>query len=165
MTYFLEVSKYIASEMLAIDGGTNGWRHIVLPLAHTDELVMKAVLAVSAFHMEAMRGQMETHETPLRRSIKRTQQDYVEFSQSPQALYDDTISGLRRRPNLCDGTSESKQATLVAVLVLLVAAMVTGRDDYATILGMLHSGTDIFGGEDALAATDLGWFLVRQVRK
>lgn len=93
------------------------------------------------------------------------QQNWHGSSPSPQALYDEAISGLQKRKNLTDGANETRQATLIAVLVLLVAAMVTGRDDHATILGMLHSGTNILGGEEQLADSDLGSFLVRQVCK
>ena len=143
--------------MIAIDGRHNGWRYIVLPMAHADELVMKAVLTVSAFHREA--------------NQKKYGVEYLldgaadaEYP-SPQSLYDAALEGLRERSNLAGSSYEAKQAILVAVLVLIVTAMVTGREDYSTILGMLCSATNVLGGENQLGATELGGFLVRQVRK
>ncbi|KAF5508879.1 Acriflavine sensitivity control protein acr-2 [Colletotrichum fructicola] len=145
----LHFSEHIAGEMVAIDGSHNGWRYIVLPMAHADELVMNAVLAVSAFHRDGMNTDGISQEPP----------------HSPQALYNLAIDGLRQRSNLAGCSYEANQAISVAVLVLLVAAMVTGREDYSTILSMLHSATNVLGGEHKLGATELGGFLVRQVRK
>ncbi|KAF4913198.1 Acriflavine sensitivity control protein acr-2 [Colletotrichum fructicola] len=164
----LHFSEHIAGEMVAIDGSHNGWRYIVLPMAHADELVMNAVLAVSAFHRDGMNTDgiryLETNTNGLRHS---SQQQHIsqEPPHSPQALYNLAIDGLRQRSNLAGCSYEANQAISVAVLVLLVAAMVTGREDYSTILSMLHSATNVLGGEHKLGATELGGFLVRQVRK
>lgn len=148
--------------MIAVDGRRNGWRHIVLPMARSDQLVMNAVLAVSAFHQEAMLRRDGPGPMDISAITERPREDGVP---SPQALYNASIQGLRCRSNLANSSQEDTQATLVAVLVLLVAAMVTGRDDYSTILGMLHSATKVLGGETQLGTSELGGFLVRQVRK
>ncbi|KAF4122722.1 hypothetical protein GMORB2_7029 [Geosmithia morbida] len=149
----------------------NGWRYIVLPMAHTDELVMTAVLTVAAFHREAMSrrdgieygimcnaddGESRDHQVP-------SWTDPIPTS--PQALYNRALEGLRQRSNLLGIAHEDPEATIAAVLVLLVTTMVTGRDDYATILGMLYSATEALGGEEKLSQTELGKFLIRQVRK
>ncbi|CAH0047367.1 unnamed protein product [Clonostachys solani] len=166
----MHYSEHIASEMLAIDGRHNGWRYIVLPMAHTDELVMEAVLAVSAFHRDAKKStdwaeHFQSGGFNLQHSSQHQSRWLDSIASSPQTLYNTAIKGLRRRSNLAGSSYEAKQAILVAVLVLLVAAMVTGRDDYSMILGMLHSATDVFKGEDELWASDLGRFLARQVQK
>ena len=160
-------SEHIAVEMIAIDGRHNGWRYIVLPMAHADELVMSAVLAVSAFHRDINqnKGHAKYCLTGAADSWYPPRESWVGTIPSPQALYDMAIEGLRQRSNLVGSSPEAKQAILVAVLVLLVAAMVTGREDYSTILGMLCSATNVFGGERQLGACELGGFLVRQVRK
>lgn len=163
-------SEHIASEMLAIDGSHNGWRYIVLPLAHTDNLVMEAVLAVSAFHRDAKKSSdwaeyIQNSGFNLQYTSQQQSRWLDSIASSPQTLYNTAIKGLRRRSNLAGSSYEAKQAILVAVLVLLVAAMVTGRDDYFMILGMLHSATDVFKGEDELWASELGRFLARQVQK
>ncbi|KAK2774693.1 hypothetical protein CKAH01_13139 [Colletotrichum kahawae] len=154
--------------MVAVDGSHNGWRYIVLPMAHADDLVMNAVLAVSAFHRDGMHrdniSYLETNTNGLRSSAQQ-QHCGTEPTQSPQALYNLAIDGLRQRSNLAGCSYEANQAISVAVLVLLVAAMVTGREDYSTILSMLHSATNVLGGAHRLGATELGGFLVRQVRK
>ncbi|KAF9878178.1 hypothetical protein CkaCkLH20_04216 [Colletotrichum karsti] len=153
-------SEHIASEMVAIDGSHNGWRHIILPMAHSDELVMNAVLAVSAFH----RDEMKKDGAESQYAVQQYHLD-AEPIYSPQALYDLVIDGLRQRSNLPECSNEANQATPVAVLVLLVAAMVTRIEDFSTILGMLHSATDALGGEHQLESSELGSFLVRQLRK
>lgn len=160
-------SEHIAAEMLAIDGRHNGWRYIVLPMAHADELVMNAVLAVSAFHRHANQNKdgARYRLTSAADSEYPSRPPRVDTVPSPQVLYDTAIKGLRQRSNLAGSSDEVKQGILVAVLVLLVAAMVTGRDDYSTILGMLCSATNAFGGEHKLGVSSLGGFLVRQVRK
>lgn len=142
--------------MMAVDGYHNGWRYIVLPMAHSDELVMTAVLAVSSFHQSANEASVPLNRTPSNGDLKHL---------SPQFLYDVTIKGLQQRRNLIRSSYEEKQSTLITILVLLVGAMVTGRDDYPTILDMLQSATSVLGGEDQLGATEIGGFLVRQVRK
>ncbi|CAG9942833.1 unnamed protein product [Clonostachys rosea f. rosea IK726] len=166
----MHYSEHIASEMLAIDGSHNGWRYIVLPLAHTDNLVMEAVLAVSAFHRDAKKSSdwaeyIQNSGFNLQYTSQQQSRWLDSIASSPQTLYNTAIKGLRRRSNLAGSSYEAKQAILVAVLVLLVAAMVTGRDDYFMILGMLHSATDVFKGEDELWASELGRFLARQVQK
>ncbi|VUC30173.1 unnamed protein product [Clonostachys rosea] len=169
-TLLAHYSEHIASEMLAIDGRHNGWRYIVLPLAHTDDLVMEAVLAVSAFHRDAKKGpggaeHLQNSSSGGHFSSQQQSRWLDSIASSPQTLYNTAIKGLQRRSNLAGSSYEAKQAILVAVLVLLVAAMVTGRDDYFMILGMLHSAADVFKGEDELWASELGRFLARQVQK
>lgn len=49
-TSLITVSEHIATEMIAFDGFHNGWRHLILPLAQIDNLVLNAVLAAAEAH-------------------------------------------------------------------------------------------------------------------
>ncbi|OJJ79401.1 uncharacterized protein ASPGLDRAFT_70122 [Aspergillus glaucus CBS 516.65] len=49
--------------MVVIDDNHNGWRHLILPLAWMDKLVMKTVLAVSPFHISRRSGGQYDHQT------------------------------------------------------------------------------------------------------
>ena len=140
---------------------------MVLPMAHADQLVMSAVLTVSAFHQNASwKNDYYVHRlTSVADSRYCEQSSWTTEVPRPQALYDATIKALRQRSSMMESSHEAKEAVLTAVLVLLVASMVTGRDEYPTILGMLCSATSAFGGEDQLGSSELGGFLVRQLRK
>ncbi|KAJ9604731.1 hypothetical protein H2200_010845 [Cladophialophora chaetospira] len=138
------VSKKIAPEMVVIDDTHNGWRHLIIPIAHSDELVREAVLSASAFHFSA--------------NIKAQVFD-------ANTIYAKVIRSLRQRQNLdaCDMTE--RQNVLLALLVLLVTVMVNGSSDFPTIFQLLESAVLAVGGEDALTRDELGVFLVRQIRK
>lgn len=69
--------------MVVIDDNHNGWRHLVLPLAWMDKLVMKAVLAVSSFHIS-------------RRSGDQVQPQNQHLA-SPSTLYSEAIRELQNR--------------------------------------------------------------------
>lgn len=145
-------SETIAVEMLAIDGRYNGWRYMVLPMALADELVMNAVLAVSAFHQ-------------FPHKFHEPERSTVDDSPSPQNLYASTIQGLQKRRNLQGSSDQDKQSVLITILVLLTGTLVTGGNEYPMILGMLRSATDALGGEEVLSTSELGRFFIRQVRK
>jgi Fungal specific transcription factor domain len=130
--------------MVVIDDHRNGWRHLVVPMAHVDELVRDAVLSTSAFHFSAnVNDQL--------------------FNSS--AMYQKAIHRLRQRQNLeAHGTTE-KQAVVVALLVLLAAVMVNGSTDFHTIFRLLETALCAIGGEEALVKGELGVFLLRQIWK
>ncbi|KAI3529728.1 hypothetical protein CMEL01_16723 [Colletotrichum melonis] len=131
--------------MVAADGHHNGWRHLVLPIAHMDPLVLKSVLAVSSFHVTRSR----LHNT----------------SVVPMQLYATTIHDLGRRRDLEAHDRSSKIRTLVVILVLLVSAMVTGSDDFPMLFRLLESALATIGGEDSLGHDELSAFIMRQVYK
>lgn len=147
--------------MIAIDGIHNGWRHIVLPIAHTHPLVMNAVLAVSAFHVSLQQEQKQLANSSLYLPRKPLLSDRT----SAEILYDLTIRGLKQRQDLSKSDFDVKQSIFVTILVLLAAVMVNGRTDFPILFGMLDAAIKVVGGEDQLAGSELGEFITRQVRK
>jgi hypothetical protein len=115
----LEVSEAIAKEMVAIDGSHNGWRCLVLPIAHLDDTVMNAVLAASAFHLL-----LNAH---------------APSSLRPDLFYTKAILGLRERQHLQDYDSTARCFVLLAISVLLVAVMVNAGPDFPTLFHLLES--------------------------
>lgn len=147
--------------MIAIDGPHNGWRHIVLPIAHAHPLVMNAVLAVSAFHVSLQQEQKQLANSGLYLPRKPLPSGRI----SAEILYDLTIQGLKQRRDLSKSDPDTKQSILVTILVLLAAVMVNGRTDFPILFGMLDAAIEVVGGEDQLAGSELGEFIIRQVRK
>lgn len=147
--------------MVAADGHHNGWRHLVLPIAHMDPLVLKSVLAVSLFHLSNQRQSAEsggkTHQV--------TRSRLHNTSVVPMQLYATTIHDLGRRRDLEAHDRSSKIRTLVVILVLLVSAMVTGSDDFPMLFRLLESALATIGGEDSLGDDELSAFIMRQVYK
>lgn len=141
--------------MLAIDGPHNGWRYLVLPIAHRDRLVMNAVLTASAFHMSLCHSKRPNLDDGLF-----TQADHT----SPDDLYERTIQGLKQR-DLAKCNYEEMQSIITTILVLLTAVMVNGRNDFPILFSLLDSATNVIGGEDQLRGNELGDFMLRQVRK
>ncbi|KAJ3527335.1 hypothetical protein NM208_g10751 [Fusarium decemcellulare] len=159
---FMHYSNRIAREMLAIDGVHNGWRHLVLPVAHGDEVVMNAVLTVSAFHLylgEPIRIQS--------RGMLSTEPSLFIPDGCPSAdvLYARTIKGLQQRRELAGVDCAARQSVLLTILVLLISVMVNGRKDFPLLFGMLQSALEAVGGEGRLGGGELGEFMVRQIRK
>lgn len=148
--------------MIAIDGRHNGWRHIILPIAHTDGLVMSAVLTVSAFHISLQEGTEQQLDDSLfmpRRGFLSDDRTSAEF------LYDLTIRGLKQRRDFAKSDFDAKQSIIVTILVLLTTVMVNGRTDFPILFGMLDAAIKVIGGECQLGGSELGDFIVRQVRK
>lgn len=129
--------------MVVIDGLHNGWRYLALPVAQTDELVMDAVLAVSATHSYLKPDQ------------------YVQGYPDTHGLYTRAIAGLQNR-SLNQSTQES---ILLTILILLIGVMVTGNSDFPILIQMLQSAFDVVGREDGLGNGELAGFIVRQVHK
>lgn len=130
--------------MVVIDDHQNGWRHLVLPIASLDSLVMDAVLSASAFHFSA---------------------NVDDRRYSPDAIYAKTIQKLQERQNLQAQDTTGKQMVLLALLVLLATVMVNGGPDFSTILNLLESALEAVGGEEAAMQGELGAFVIRQIRK
>ncbi|KAL6915308.1 hypothetical protein FSST1_006803 [Fusarium sambucinum] len=137
-------SSNIAGEMIAVDGPHNGWRHLVLPVADRDELVMDAVLAVSLFHCPNVL-------------------QYIPLSERPNRdFYSRAIKGLQLRSQLHDCDQHS---IILTILLLLTAVMVNGSSDFPILFGLLQSAIDAMGGDAALGSGGMAEFLIRQVRK
>ena len=138
------VSNNIATEMVVIDDGRNGWRHIILPVAHLDELVRDAVLSATAFHFSA--------------NVKEQVFD-------PNVIYARVIRRLHQRQNLDVYDTNGKQHVLLALLVILATVIVNASSDFPTVFNLLESALVASGGEEAVIEGELGVFLVRQIRK
>jgi hypothetical protein len=141
----LQVSEAIAKEMVAIDGSHNGWRCLVLPIAHLDDTVMNAVLAASGFHLL-----LNSH---------------APSSLRPDLFYTRAILGLRQRQHLQDYDSTARCFVLLAISVLLVAVMVNAGPDFPTLFGLLESGLGAIEGQAGLGEGELPEFLTRQINK
>ncbi|KAI1408026.1 hypothetical protein F5Y13DRAFT_114925 [Hypoxylon sp. FL1857] len=140
-------SDCIAPEMVIIDDCNNGWRHLVLPLACTDKLVMCSVLAVAAYHFsQRVNGQ---------------------YLVAPTKLYSRTIHELQQRRNLCNCDIDTRYRIIVTLVVLLVSTMVNGSSDFVIVFRMLQSALGFVGGEETLAASerDIASFSAKQIRK
>lgn len=131
--------------MAVIDDSTNGWRHIILPVAHVDALVMDAVLSASAFHISATLGPNTC---------------------SASRFYTQAITRLQQRQDLTMCNRDRRNSTILGILVLLVTVMVNGYSDFPLIFKLLESALLAVGGEEQLSSQgELGVFLRRQVRK
>ncbi|KAH6981662.1 fungal-specific transcription factor domain-containing protein [Ilyonectria sp. MPI-CAGE-AT-0026] len=143
LTYF---SNNIAPEMVVVDDANNGWRHLILPMAHTSEVMMSAVLAASAFHLSG--------------------RDASQTIADPHKLYGQAIQELQRRRDLTGCDRKAKQVVILAIVVLLVAVMINGCSDFPIIFQMLESALDAVGGEGGLLdGSEMAKFSLRQIRK
>ena len=142
----LAVSDNIAPEMVVVDDDHNGWRHLVLPLACADELVMSSVLAVSTFHLAGRAS--------------------GQFVADPSKLYYQAIRELQNRRDLTGCDQQTRQLVILAIVVLLVAVMVNGCPDFPIMFQMLQSAIDAVGGEAGLLdGGEMAEFSLRQIRK
>lgn len=153
--------------MIAIDGRHNGWRHLVLPIAHSDELVMNAVLAVSAFHFSISKARRDNLEAISSLGWLPSATFFIKppRDSDSEGLYAQAISGLQRRQQLGTCDVQGGQSVILAILVLLVAVMVTGSDDFPILSRMLLSGFEAIGGEEGLGSGELAEFIIRQFHK
>lgn len=130
--------------MVAIDDHRNGWRHLVLPIAQEDDLVDESVLSAAAFHFSANVSGQSLH---------------------PMAFYQRAIRKLRSRQDMTLYDTPGQQRILLSLLILLVAAIVSGSSDFRTIFGLLEGALYALGGEERISDGELGKFVVRQIRK
>jgi len=137
------VAKVIAPYMtIAHDVDSNGYRDLILPMAHEDPLVQRAVMVVSALHLgnqqKQLRQQAEMGRTAI---LARLRQDVM-------------------RGSVEDVLSASTWATL---LILLVGETVTGSSDFVHLFQMLRSLMALQNG-NTLGSQDLSTFLDYQRR-
>lgn len=167
VSLLLHFSDHIAGDMIAIDGMHNGWRHLVLPIAHTEALVLNAVLAASSFHVAAKqraeaRGPEDVQTAVSRRSANRSApQSDAEAVQ----FYYHTITELQKWQDFASYDVFTKLSVLLTVLVLLVAVMVTASDDFPRLFGLLEAALAAMGGEASLGKSELSSFILRQIHK
>ncbi|KAF6831433.1 hypothetical protein CPLU01_06718 [Colletotrichum plurivorum] len=165
-----EVSTHIACEMVAIDGQHNGWRHIVLPMALSERLVLNAVLAASSFHLASWRtGERQApllsgHFPPSSSVSPGAVHATSGLRTEPAQMYIRTIMDLKKR-DIRPHNREESLVTLLTILILLVTAMVTGSDDFPMLFRLLDSAMEVIGGEGKLGDTELSRFVIRQICK
>ncbi|VUC30677.1 unnamed protein product [Clonostachys rosea] len=163
MTKLLYVSDsdWIAGEMVAIDGPYNGWRNLVLPMAHADELVMNAVLTSAAFHL-TIQGRQNWHAGA---GFPCLPNPCVSKDQlRPEYLYNLTIKGLQRTRDSVGSDHEVQKTVLMTILILLATTMINGGEEFPALFEMMQAVTMVLGGEEQIGGSDLGDFMIRQVR-
>ncbi|RMY70053.1 hypothetical protein D0863_06052 [Hortaea werneckii] len=116
---FNHFSSTIASIMVTFDRGNNGYRNIILPLAHQDELVQRAVCVVSAFHI----GRQD----PSLYNMAETGRTAIIAKLSQSARNNENSKEVFNLP------------TLVTLLVLLVGEMVTGSTEFNHLFSMMSA--------------------------
>lgn len=120
------------------DAYSNGYRDLILPLAHQDALVQRAVMVVSALHLGNQQTTLRHHAEIGRAAIlARLRQDVA-------------------KGRLEDVLNVSTWATL---LILLVGETVTGTSDFVQLFNMLCSlmtlqKRSISGSQDMSAFLD-----------
>lgn len=138
------VSQRIAADLVLVDDHRNGWRFLVLPIAQQDQLVEDTVLSAAAFHFAT-----NVDDRFLR----------------PNAIYQRAIRNLRTRQDLTSYDMVKNQSILLSLLVLLVAAVVSGSSDFRTIFSLLEACVHALGGEDSISHGELGTFIVWQIHQ
>jgi hypothetical protein len=84
---------------------------------------------------------------------------------NPTLVYQRAIRRLRSRQDVTSYDIVRKQSVLLSLLVLLVAAVVSGSSDFRTIFGLLEACLQALGGEESISHGELGTFLVWQIHK
>jgi hypothetical protein len=102
--------------MVVFDSGYNGYRNFMLPLAHGDELVQRAVSVVAAFHMSSQQPDL----LPLAESGR---------SAIIQKLRIDAFAG--------ESEKVFNMSTWATIILLLVGETVTGSQDFVHLYPML----------------------------
>lgn len=131
--------------MVAIDDTNNAWRHLVLPIAGVDRLVLVAALAAAKLHFS-----INVCSQPL---------------STPINSYTRAIEELKLRFEFGFKEKKSWRMVALAILILLSAIMVSGWDDLPQLSQMLEVAVSAAGGDENLGQDDLGRFLSREVRK
>ncbi|KAF3062642.1 hypothetical protein CFAM422_010533 [Trichoderma lentiforme] len=115
---FYNFSENIAPTLVSMDGLSNGYRTMILPLACTNDLVRSATLAASANHLRYQRPKL----SPLASRLQSTAIEKLSvFSR------DVTASGATR------------SAVLAAIILLLVTDMMNGGQQFYLLLNMAKS--------------------------
>lgn len=127
-----------------MDDHHNGWRHLVLPIATDDSLIMESVLSAVAFHFSA---------------------NISDRLLNSNVLYGAAIKSLRQRQDLSVYNVYERQIIVLCLLVLIAATIVNGTSDFRLLFNLLDSAWNAAGGEQALVHGELGLFLLRQVLK
>jgi hypothetical protein len=157
------VSNYIATEMVAVDGPYNNWRHILLPFAHYDDLVLRTIVTVSSCHMHLIRAVQTSDQSD---SVSKNNRITFEaFPVGYHQMYQTIFASLRSTSDMTQLSPAKKHAVLMSILVLLIGAMVTGRSDFPVFYRLLGSAVESMGGEETLGNSAMAQFIKSQVAK
>jgi hypothetical protein len=136
-----QVSSHIAPVMVALDTKFNGYRTVILPLAHDNVDVRRAVCIVSALHLGSKMPE-------LRNKARQ-----------------DRISMILRLRHMVD---ESKWGEILSpphwavIILFLVGEMISGGDDFSYLLKMLLCLVQANGPHNR--ESDVESFLLQQTR-
>ena len=149
--------------MVAVDGPYNSWRHILLPFAHYDDLVLKTIVTVSSCHMHLIRSGQASDAVSVMPQNKRI--TFEAFPVGYHQMYQTIFSSLRSTSDMMHLPTTKKHAVLMSILVLLIGAMVTGRSDFPVFYRLIGSAVDSMGGEETLGNGGMAHFIKSQVAK
>lgn len=130
--------------LVVIDDDSNGWRRLVLPVAHTDDLVKSALISASVFCVSALTTDQSIY---------------------PDFAYQRVIHGLRQRQNLEAEDLIGKQCVILTLLLLLATVIVNGSSDFRKIFELLEASLKAVQDEQNLFVGELGLFIATQIPK
>ncbi|KAI1136621.1 hypothetical protein F5Y05DRAFT_390370 [Hypoxylon sp. FL0543] len=119
--YLVHFLVHVSPFTVVFDDEVNGFRHHVVPMAHADPLVQRAVCVASAFHLAAKEPRLRAPAEVIRAGLIR--------KLSEASLVN---------PDL----SETTWATLI---LLILADVVTGHEDVSALIALLASFLDARG--------------------
>lgn len=146
-----------------MDGPYNNWRHILLPFAHYDELVLQSIITVSSCHIHLVSSLPTSEELGSGSTAGRI--TFETFPMEYHQMYQTIFSSLRLTSDMKHLSSDKKHSILMTILVLLIGAMVTGRSDFPLFYSLLGSAFDLMGGEATFDNSDIARFIKSQVTK
>jgi hypothetical protein len=139
------VSEHIAPAMVAVDDESNGYRAIILPAAECHPSVLNAVLASSTYHIALRLGGQH------------------EALQHAQDFYTQAINALMQLS--FDENDSTEMSSILATLVMLVCAMITGSHDFPILFKMLESSIQASKLAGKRCMFPCGSFLELQMQK
>ena len=110
---------------------------------------MKAVLAVSSFHLSRKTDGKDSYQGLVYSSM----------------LLLEAIRELQNRKDLDQYEHPTKRLVILSIIVLLVAVMATGCSKFPILFHLLQSTLDVIGGEDSLGPDELSEFALQQIHK
>lgn len=112
------VSAHVSPVMLMYDDENNGYRHQILPLAHSNPIVERAVCVAAAFHLSRKMPELRLP------------------AESGRAAIIDKLSTM---------SFDLSDSTWSTILLLIVADLITGHEHVLTLYKILVSFLDARG--------------------
>ncbi|EER25599.1 hypothetical protein CPC735_066990 [Coccidioides posadasii C735 delta SOWgp] len=135
------LSAFVASALVPLDSKFNGYRRILLPLAHEDPEVRRAVCLVSALHLSSK---------------------VPELREAANAARLASIFGLKRFVREHDRSEVLSVSNWAVIILLLAGEMIRGGSDFSYLLKMLMSLVEARGSHDA--DSDVHSFLIQETK-